>query len=169
MSVFDTFSHYSGTINDKKEVELMTLEAAIFLSMSGDASEAISFYKEKLGAKVLMKVTYEEMAQRDETMHVTDENKHYITHSVLLIGKTKIMLAEESMHASEPYVRGNNFSLCIQSADRNEIEVMYNNVVADSRASIIQPLSENVFSEAYGIVRDPFGVDLQFMYDKRLA
>lgn len=33
---------------------------------------------------------------------------------------------------------------------------------------IIAPLEKNVFSEAYGIIEDPFGVQIQLMYDKRL-
>lgn len=145
-----------------------TLEIAIFLSMNGRADEAIAFYKRHLHAKELMRVTYLEMAKVDDSILLTDENKNFISHSVLLIGRTKVMIAEENMNVSEGFVIGNNFSLCIQSAVEDEIRQFYENLLTDSRVSIILPLAANSFSPAYGILEDPFGVQIQFMYDKRL-
>ncbi|MEI5995321.1 VOC family protein [Candidatus Enterococcus mansonii] len=145
----------------------MTLEIAIFLSMNGRAGEALTFYKKHLDAEELLVVTYEEMAQRDANLILTEENKHFISHSVLQIGKTKLMIAEETM-TDEKFNIGNNFSLCIQSADQAEIETFYSNLTSDDRVKIILPLNNNVFSAAYGIVEDPFGIQIQLMYDNRL-
>ncbi|OEH94374.1 VOC family protein [Bacillus solimangrovi] len=146
----------------------MTLEIAVFLSMHGKASEAIHFYKKHLNAKELMLVTYSDMAKRDRSLVLTEENKDYISHSVLQIGKTKLMVAEDTMDPNETYNVGNNFSLCLQSANLTEIQTFYNNLTSDDRVQIITPLSKNIFSEAYGIVQDPFGVQIQMMYDERL-
>lgn len=145
-----------------------TLEVAIFLSMKGKAKEAIDFYKKHFNAEVLLLVTYEDMARRDSSLQLTEENKHFITHSVLAIGKTKIMLAEDTMDVTEKYIVGNNTSLCIQSADLEEIEHFYKSLTTDKRVRIIVPLSNNVFSKAYGIIEDPFGVQIQLMFDDRL-
>lgn len=109
------------------------------------------------------------MAKRDSTMQLMDENKHYITHSVLSIGKTKVMLKKNTMDATEKNVVGNNTSLCIQSADLEEIEHFYKSLTTDDRVRIIVPLSSNVFSKAHGIIEDPFGIQIQFMYDDRLT
>lgn len=146
----------------------MTLEVALFLSMNGQADEALSFYKKHFDAKELLVVTYADMAKRDPEFALTDENKHFISHSVLQIGKTKIMIAEEQMNPAESFKLGNNFSLCIQSADLAEIKEFYTNLLTDKRVKIIMPLNKNVFSEAYGIVEDPFGIQIQLMYDNRL-
>ncbi|MBP0725389.1 VOC family protein [Bacillus sp. RG28] len=146
----------------------MTLEIAVFLSMNGKASEAISFYKKHLNAKELLLVTYSDLTKRDSSFVLTEENKDYITHSVLQIGKTKLMIAENTMKPSEIYNVGNNFSLCIQSANLEEIQSFYTNLTSDERVQIIVPLSKNIFSEAYGIVQDPFGIQIQLMYDRRL-
>ncbi|GAA0135199.1 VOC family protein [Paenibacillus sp. YSY-4.3] len=146
-----------------------TLEVAIFLSMNGRAREAIDFYKKHLNAEELLLVTYEDMAKRDSSLQLTNQNKHYITHSVLRIGKTKIMLAEETMDPREKYTVGNNTSWCIQSADLEEIEQFYKSLTSDDRVRVIVPLSSNVFSKAYGIIEDPFGIQIQLMYDERLG
>ncbi|WP_128894677.1 VOC family protein [Longirhabdus pacifica] len=146
----------------------MTLEIAIFLSMNGKAQEAIQFYKQHLHAECLFLVTYEDMAKRDASIILTEQNKNFISHSVLQIGKTKLMIAEETMTPNEHYQIGNHMSLCIQSADLAEIESFYRNVTSDKNTTIITPLAENTFSKAYGIVQDPFGVHIQLMYDPRL-
>ncbi|WP_145407704.1 VOC family protein [Paenibacillus xylanexedens] len=145
-----------------------TLEVAIFLSMNGKAQEAIHFYKTHFAAEERFRVTYQQMAERDNSIQLTDENKNYISHSVLQLGSTKIMIAEDPMNINEPYHVGNNTSLCIQSADREEIERFYHSLVSDQRVQIISPLSSNVFSTAYGVVEDPFGIQIQLMYDARL-
>lgn len=72
------------------------------------------------------------------------------------------------MDTNEKYKVGNNISLCIQSADLNEIEHFYNSLIADNRVRIIVPLSSNVFSKAYGIIEYPFGIQIQLMFDNRL-
>ncbi|MDN9008976.1 VOC family protein [Brevibacillus laterosporus] len=145
-----------------------TLEIAIFLSMNGNAKEAINFYKNHFNAEELLLVTYQDMAKRDSSIQLTDENKNYISHSVLSIGKTKVMIAEDTINTSEEYTVGNNTSLCIQSADLEEIEHFYNSLLTDDRVKVILPLSKNVFSKAYGIIEDPFGIQIQLMFDDRL-
>ncbi|MDF9651431.1 VOC family protein [Bacillus cereus] len=146
----------------------MTLEIAIFLSMNGQAKEAINFYTRNLEAKKLMIVTYEELAKRDRSFKITSENKDHIAHSVLQIGNTKLMIAEDTMNTNERYNVGNNMSLCIQSANLEEIQRFYNNLISDKHVKIISPLEKNIFSEAYGIIEDPYGIHIQLMYDKRL-
>ncbi|MED3447357.1 VOC family protein [Bacillus thuringiensis] len=146
----------------------MTLEIAVFLSMNGQAKEAINFYTRNLEATKLMVVTYEELAKRDSSFKITSENKNYIAHSVLQIGNTKLMIAEDTMKPNERYNVGNNMSLCIQSANLEEIQRFYNNLISDKHVKIISPLEKNIFSEAYGIIQDPYGIQIQLMYDKRI-
>ncbi|MBG9734381.1 VOC family protein [Paenibacillus alvei] len=145
-----------------------TLEVAIFLSMNGKAQEAIDFYKIHFHAKESLLVTYEDMTKRDSSILLTEGNKNNIAHSVLLIGKTKVMIAEDTMDPRSKYSVGNNTSLCIQSSNLEEIEQFYSSLLTDDRVKVIVPLSANSFSKAYGIIEDPFGVHIQLMYDPRL-
>jgi len=145
-----------------------TLETVIFLSMNGNAREAIEFYKKHLGAEVKMLVSYEDIGKMDKTIIVTEENRNLISHSILKIGNTKIMIAEETMNPNETYHRGNNFSICVQSASLEEIEGFYNSLISDENVKIITPLAENIFSKAYGIIEDPYNVQIQLMFDNRL-
>lgn len=152
----------------ENDIMSTTLEIAIFLSMDGRAKEAINFYKNHFNAEELLLVTYQDLAKRDSSIQLTDENKNFISHSVLSIGRTKVMIAEDTMNTSEAYTVGNNTSLCIQSSDLAEIEHFYNSLITDDRVKIIVPLSNNIFSKAYGIIEDPFGIQIQLMFDDRL-
>ncbi|WP_214630428.1 VOC family protein [Paenibacillus agaridevorans] len=147
----------------------MNYEVVTFLSMNGAGGEAIEFYTRHLGAKAVYTVTYEDMKKLDPTMVVEEGKEHWISHSVLEVGVHKIMLAEETMVPDERYLAGNHMSLCLQSADKWRIESMYESLTQDARTEVITPLGPVVFSEAYGIVRDPFGILIQLTYDKRLA
>ncbi|NOW90194.1 VOC family protein [Clostridium beijerinckii] len=146
-----------------------TLEIAIFLSMNGKAQDAINFYKKHFNAEQLMIITYADLVKiGDNSIEINDENRNQISHSVLKIGKTKIMLNENPMDANEKYQAGNNTSLCIQSADLEEIQQFYNSLITDERVRIIVPLASNIFSKAYGIIEDPFGIKIQLCFDERL-
>lgn len=147
---------------------MMSYEVVTFLSMNGSAGEAIEFYSRHMGATVLYRVTYEEMKRMDPSTKVEAGKEQWIAHSVLQIGENKIMLAEETMVPESDYVVGNNTSLCIQSADKSKIEDMYRSLVEDQRTKVIRPLGHIVFSEAFGVLQDPFGVYIQLNYDKRL-
>jgi PhnB protein len=148
---------------------LMSYEVVTFLSMNGAGAEAIDFYIRNLKAKVILKVTYEDMKKMEPSMVLEKGKEQWISHSILEVGMHKIMLAEEIMVPNSEYNVGNSISLCIQSADREEIERIYSSLVADSRTEVIRPLGKIVFSEAYGILKDPFGVLIQLTYDKRLG
>jgi PhnB protein len=147
----------------------MSYEVVTFLSMNGRGAETIDFYEKKLNAKVVFRVTYEDMKKMDPSMVVETGKEQWISHSILEVGAHRIMLAEETMAPKSGYNVGNNISLCIQSAEKEEIERMYDSLTEDTRTEVIAPLGKVVFSEAYGILKDPFGVLIQLNYDKRLA
>lgn len=148
---------------------MMSCEVVTFLSMNGAGGEAIEYYSRHLGATVLYRVKYEEMRRMDPTTKVEAGKEQWISHSVLQIGNNKLMLAEETMVPESDFVAGNNISLCIQSVDKHKIEDMYRSLVEDPRTKVIRPLGPIVFSEAFAVVQDPFGVYIQLNHDKRLA
>lgn len=173
MSCFDTFIYdnkfkityqiYEGDLHYEYNTR-----SSYFLIDEGKSQGSYRILQKHFDAEELLRVTYQQLAERDSSIQLTDENKDYITHSVLLIGKTKIMIAEDTMNTNEKYTVGNNTSLCIQSADLEGIEGFYKSLITDERVKIISPLSSNVFSKAYGIIEDPFGIQIQLMFDERL-
>jgi len=141
----------------------MNFEVIPFLSLNGQAADAIAFYEKYLHAKVLLKVTYKQMKELDPAFEYGEGQDEYITHSVLEIGQNKLMVAEEATDTSRPWQLGNSFSLCIQSKDQTTIQNLYNNVTDHEGVTVLVPLQANSFSSGYAIIRDPFGVVIQFV------
>ncbi len=138
-----------------------------FLSLNGQAQEAIAFYEKNLYAEVLFKITNTEIKQKmDQAYTYREEEKEWIAHSVLKIGASQVMIADELMTDDPEYRQGTNFSLCLLSDSIEEITEYYENVVSDSRTRVIVPLAPNLFAKAYGIVEDPFGVVIQIGSEK---
>ena len=141
----------------------MHFEVIPFLSLNGRAAEAIAFYEQALGARTLLKVTYEQMRAMDPDFAFPPGSEGWITHSVLQIGTNKLMIAEEPADAGEAWKAGNRFSLCIQSRSLADIETLYRAAARHPESAVVTPLKPNSFSPGFGIVRDPFGVVLQFV------
>lgn len=141
----------------------MYFEVIPFLSLNGNGAEAIAFYEKYLGAKILFKKTYAEMSQMDPNFDYEKGQDNHITHSVIQVGNSKIMIAEEAADPTRSWQLGNSTSLCIQSKDYSVIETTFRKLVQHSQVTILTPFEKNSFSPGYGIVRDPFGIVIQLV------
>ncbi|MGE7920785.1 VOC family protein [Viridibacillus sp. NPDC093762] len=144
----------------------MNFEVIPFLSLNGQGADAITFYEQCLGAKVLFMKTYKEMKEMDPHFKYEEGQDDYITHSVLQIGINKIMIAEVEMDSTRPWQLSNSSSLCIQSKDFSVIETIYHKLIKHNEVHILTPFEKNSFSPGYGIVRDPFGITIQLTVTK---
>lgn len=144
----------------------MSIEITPFLSLNGKAKNAINFYEKYLQAKVLFIKNYQEFKEMDATFNYSEGEEEYISHSVLEIGKSTLMIADEIMSKSKKEIVGTNFSLCVQSSNQQEIENIYNALIENENVEVIVPLAPNVFGYVYGIVEDPFGVTIQLLNEK---
>ncbi|CAJ1316373.1 VOC family protein [Paenibacillus nuruki] len=143
------------------------LKVSTFLSLHGKAKEAISFYQNHLQAQVVFCITNQEITERlDPTYTYPASENDWIAHSVLNIGDSQLMIADELMSDAKQLVLGTNFSLCITSASQEEISTLYNRLIEHPQTRIIIPLAPNLFSTAYAIVEDPYGVVIQLVKEK---
>lgn len=136
----------------------METEAIPFLSMNGRGNEALNYYTKQLQAKVVFKQTYADVKLMGADLDTPVSQDEWISHSVIeLPGGAKFMLNEVPLD-QQPVTIGNTQSICLQSQDRTFITDLYSRFTEDDRVTVIQPLMTVPFSDAYGIVRDPFGI-----------
>ncbi|GAA0372204.1 PhnB protein [Bacillus horti] len=126
----------------------MNVEVVPFLSMNGQAAEAIAFYEKHLGAMVLFKKNYKEMKEMDPQFSYKEGQDDYITHSVLEIGSNKIMIAEEEIDTTRPWQLGNSSSLCIQSKEYEVIEAIYHNLKEQEHVIVLSRLEKILSAQA---------------------
>lgn len=146
---------------------MSTITMNPFLSLNGRAKEAINFYQKHLKGELLFCITNEEIRERLDQTHTYDAaEKDWVSHSVMRIGQSQLMIADDIMSGQATYLEGTNFSFCLMSDVSQEISRMYDSLVSDERTRVILPLAPNFFSEVYAIVEDPFGIVIQLAKEK---
>ncbi|OZB92284.1 VOC family protein [Paenibacillus sp. XY044] len=139
----------------------MTVQLIPFLMFDGNAKDAILFYEEVLGAKVLFKQTVGE-GPLDPEVSLTEEQKAQIAHSVLKIGTTDIFASD--LIPGQQLQRGNQVTICITTKDPAKARQYYEALLPGGQ--VLQELGVVHFSPAYGMITDRFGVTFQIFTSK---
>ncbi|MFD1954573.1 VOC family protein [Paenibacillus thailandensis] len=133
----------------------MTVKLTPYITLEGNAREAISFYEQAIGAKVLSLVTYGEMPDMPNTFH--DDLKSLVAHAKLQVGETELMFSDTP--AGLPIVDGKRVTICITTNDVEKSKRIYEALRQDGRVNL--PFKEEPFSPGFGDVTDKFGVTFQ--------
>lgn len=132
-----------------------------FLSMNGNAAEAIRFYEKHLNAQVVFRKTFQDMKEYDPEFAFDPEQAEHISHSVLLVGESQMMIADGPVNGLPAISHGNSVSLCYEVNDFQAVKEIYDAFTSDSRTKVILPFEKSIFSPGYAVIIDPFGVAIQ--------
>jgi PhnB protein len=122
-----------------------------YLFFNGRCEEAVDFYRDRLGAEVMMLTRF-----RDAPMPagmVSPGRENQIMHAHLRIGGAD-MLASDGRGEGAPQFQG--FSLSLSAASAEDAERMF--MALSDGGTVQMPLSKTFFSPHFGIVADRFGV-----------
>lgn len=134
----------------------MALRLIPYFVMNGNAKEAIQFYEQTLGAKVLFSQSFGEMPENPE-FPLPPEAKNLISHATIKIGETDLMFSDT--WPGEPHQSGNQVTICISTDDAEAARKMFDALAQGGQVTM--PLQETFFSPAYGNVIDKFGITFQ--------
>lgn len=81
-----------------------------YITMDGNAKEAIEFYKEALDAQLLFIQTFGEMPENPD-FPIPAEVKERVGHATLKVGETELMFSDT--FPGSPFSSGNQVSICI--------------------------------------------------------
>jgi len=124
------------------------------IHFQGNCDEAITFYKEALGAEILA-IHYAKDAPPDSGMDVLPPN--FVMHSEVMICGTNFSLTD----GAEVPVTGESVSFMITYNTVEEVKAAFEKLEVGGR--IVEPLDTVFWSELYGYVVDRFGVNWQVM------
>ncbi|WP_099221591.1 VOC family protein [Listeria costaricensis] len=150
---------------------MKNLTISPFLTLNGQAEEAIRYYQELFEAELLFKITNREMkAQMDPTLAYPENEADWVAHSVMTFAGQTWMIADIAIDTTmKEFQIGNHFSFCLEVEDRAAAESLYQRFLADSRTQVVEPLAANLFSDGYAIVKCPFGITFQIVSKARPA
>jgi len=133
-----------------------------YLNFPGNCEEALNFYEQHLGAKVIMKSRFADMAGPAGPQNLPPGlNRDGILHSRFTIGDTMLMASDGPPDRCQP-MRSAYISLTVDSDQ--EAERIYNALTQGGE--VFMPFGETFFAHRFGQFRDKFGVNWMVIHEK---
>ncbi|TYA12290.1 VOC family protein [Paenibacillus faecis] len=133
----------------------MTVKLTPYITLEGNTREAIQFYEQAIGAKVLSMMTYGEMPEMPNTF--TDDLKKLVAHAKVQVGETELMFSDAP--GGSPIANGKRVTICITTNDVEKSRQIYEALRQGGHVNL--PFQEETFSPGFGDVTDKFGVTFQ--------
>ncbi|RCX17644.1 PhnB protein [Fontibacillus phaseoli] len=133
----------------------MTVKLTPYITLEGKTREAIQFYEQAIGAKVLSIITYGEMPEMPNTFN--DDLKNLVAHAKLQVGEAELMFSDAP--GGSPIGNGKRVTICITTNDVEKSKRIYEALRQDGQVNL--PFMEEPFSPGFGDVTDKFGVTFQ--------
>jgi len=128
----------------------MTIEPYLFFN--GNCEAAVEFYKQALGAEVLMLMRYKESPEAPPPGMVPPGWDNKIMHTTLRIGNANLMASDGCSEG--PNFQG--FSLSLSLANEAQAQRVF--AALGDGGQVRMPLGKTFWSPCFGMVADRFGV-----------
>ena len=126
-----------------------------YLFFEGRCDEAIAFYREAVGAELLMLMRYREAANAEQC---APQNLDSVMHAALRVGDSVLMLSDGFVNGAP---RFEGFAVSLTVDDDASARKCFD---ALARGGTVKaPLESTFFASSFGMVADPFGVTWMVM------
>ena len=135
------------------------MEAIVpYLTFDGVARDAFSFYAKALGGEIAHLQTFGEV-----NPDCDEADKNRVMHAMLKAGDL-ILMTSDTRCSDHAVQRGEMISLSMNFKDEQTINQTY--AALSEGADIIMPLQDTFWNARFGILKDRFGIQWMFNYDK---
>lgn len=134
----------------------MILNIYPYLVMNGNGQEAIKFYENALGAKVLQVQTFGDIPENPD-FPTPPEAKNRVLNAHLKVGNTDLMLSDTM--PGMPYQIGEQVTIAVTITDVQTSKEVFSKL--EEGGHVGMPLQETFWSPSYGQVTDKYGVTWQ--------
>jgi PhnB protein len=136
------------------------MKVQTYLNFPGNCEEALAFYEQHLGAKVLGKMKFGNMSLTGAPQDLPPGlNPNGIMHARFALGDTVLMASDG------PKVEPMRSAYTCLGVDSNEeAERIYNALTEGGE--VFQPMGETFFAHRFGQFRDKFGINWMVVHEK---
>ena len=124
-----------------------------YLFFSGNCAEAIAFYRQAVGAEVIMQMQYKDSPMPQGSPGCAPMAGDKIMHARIKIGGSTIMMSDGPGGDGRKF---DGFSLSLTVATVADADRYFKALVEGGHATM--PLAETFFSPRFGMLQDRFGV-----------
>src|ERR1700744_4606899 len=132
----------------------------VYLNYNGQAEEAMNFYANATGGKVLQLGRFSEAG-----MPVEEQDKNKVMHGQVEVNGHVIMFSD--VHSKDNVTFGNNFSVALDYKNEADQEKAFN--ALSEGGKVTMPLQDTFWGAKFGMLTDKFGVNWMFNHDKPKA
>jgi PhnB protein len=150
---FDAMRMYFGGFKPFLGQSLLTPAVQPYLFFRGRCEEAIEYYKDKLGAEVVMKLRFKDNPEKPGPDKVPPALDDRIMHAAIRIQGTEIMMSDGMRTGPLDF---QCMSLSLSVPNEAEVDRIFHALAADG--AVQMPLGKTFFSPRFGAVADKFGV-----------
>ncbi len=130
----------------------------VYLTFNGNCREAFEFYKAAFGGDFSYIGTFAEMPPREDNPNLHDSEKDKIMHVSLPISEETALMGSDTSEAfGEPVKTGTNFSVSINTDNKEEAEDLFNKLSEGGKVTM--PLEKTFWSPYFGMFTDRFGIN----------
>jgi PhnB protein len=129
-----------------------------YLFFNGRCDEAIDFYRNTVGAEVLMLIRYKDSPEPPPPGMLPPGSENKVMHATLRIGDTNVMAADGHCSGQLSF---QGFSLAITVEDESSAARVYKGLADGGKSKM--PLTKTFFSPSFGMLTDRFGVEWMIM------
>ena len=131
------------------------MQVQSYLFFNGNCEEAVSFYKQALGARVDMLMRYKESPEPPPPGMVPPNWGDKVMHTSFWVGDSMVMASDGCESDGGAPFKG--FSLSITAKDEAEAKKVFNALGAGGKVTM--PLDKTFWSPCFGMLTDKFGVN----------
>jgi PhnB protein len=114
---------------------------------SEDAKAQAEFYTQALGGEIVSVMTYGEQPNAPEAL------KDKVLHLSLMAAGINFLMSDSVF---DPYIRGNNISLCLEYTTEAEAHEAFNNLAVGGK--VIDSLKPAFWGALFGQLQDKYGI-----------
>lgn len=129
-----------------------------YITFKGNTKEAMEYYNECLGGELTIQLIKDSPIAAE----CSGDSQNDVMHS--MIKKGNMMLMASDMIGHHQVTFGDNISLNYNCISEEEVKNSYEYFAKDG--TIIHPLQVEFWGATFGVVKDKFGVNWMFHYDK---
>ena len=139
------------------------MSTLVYAFYNENASEAIEFYHNIFGGKDPIIMRYGEYS--DENYQPEERIKNLVMHAKMFVFGSRIMIADTPKGFGNDWVEGNNFSFAVVDSNVKKLKAAWDKLIVGGK--VLVEFKETFFSEGYGHVIDKFGMQWQFIHEKK--
>ena len=128
-----------------------------YLNFNGNCREAMKFYQRCLGGELSM------MPFSEAPGDLPKEAKDRVMHARITKDGSALLMASDTMPGSN-FVQGTNFSISIDCQSAEETDRLFN--AFSENGKITMPLQDAFWGARFGMLRDQFGINWMFNFEK---